>query len=94
MKLLLPSDIMTNDKESSYDYGLTTKLFLDNNNSTTSSSLKRTIKPKSSSAFYVVTLSNKGVNGTLRTGFNLKGQKLFYIINDKKIECGQINLKN
>ena len=32
------------------------------------SSLKRTINPKESSAFYFVTLFNRGVDGTLRTG--------------------------
>lgn len=92
MRLLLPSDTMTIDKEPMYDYGLTTKSFLDNNLHK-SSSLKRTIHPKDSSAFYVVTLSNHGVNGTLRTGLSLRGQNLFYRINDKEIHCGSINLK-
>ncbi|HEY4628076.1 MAG TPA: hypothetical protein VIH02_02200 [Flavobacterium sp.] len=91
MKLLLPSDTMTIDKEPFYDYGLTIKSFLDNNIHK-SSSLKRTINPKDSSAFYVVTLSNLGVDGTLRTGFSLKGQNLFYTINDKEILCGKIDL--
>ena len=93
MKLLLPSDTITIDKEPLYDYGLTIKSFLDNNRDK-SSSLKRTINPKDSSAFYVVTLSNHGVNGTLRTGLSLKEQNLFYRINDKEIHCGKINLKN
>ena len=93
MRLLLPSDTMTIDKEAMYDYGLTIKSFLDNNRHK-SSSLTRTIHPKDSSAFYVVTLSNRGVNGTLRTGLSLRGQNLFYRINDKEIQCGEINLKN
>ena len=92
MKLLLPSDTMTIDKEPLYDYGLTIKSFLDNNRHK-SSSLKRTINPKGSSAFYVVTLSNRGVGGTLRTGLSIKEQNLFYKINDKEIPCGKINLK-
>jgi hypothetical protein len=54
--------------------------------------LKRTINPKGSSAFYVVTLSNRGICGTLRTGFSLKGQNLFYRVNDKEILCGKIDL--
>lgn len=91
MKLLLPSDTMTIDKEPLYDYGLTIKSFLDNNNDK-SSSLKRTINANESTAFYVVTLSNLGVGGTLRTGFSLKGQNLFYRINDKEILCGKIDL--
>ena len=91
MKLLLPSDTMTIDKEPLYDYGLTIKSFLDNNRHK-SSSLKRTINPKESTAFYVVTLSTHGVGGTLRTGLSLKGQNLFYRINDKEIPCGNIDL--
>jgi hypothetical protein len=93
MKLILPSDTMTIDKEPLYDYGLTIKSFLDNNRHQ-SSSLKRTIHPKGSSTFYVVTLSNRGVGGILRTGLSLKEQNLFYRVNDKEIHCGKINLKN
>ncbi len=91
MRLLLPSDTMTIDKEPLYDYGLTIKSFLDNNRHK-STSLKRTINPKESTAFYVVTLSTHGVDGTLRTGLSLKGQNLFYRINDKEILCGKIDL--
>jgi hypothetical protein len=92
MKLLIPSNTITIDKELLYDYGLTIKSFLDNNRNK-SSSLKRIINPKDSSAFYVVTLSNLGVRGrTLRTGFSLKDQNLFYSINDKEILCGKIDL--
>ena len=79
MKLLLPSDTMTIDKEPLYDYGLPIKSFLDTGINK-SYSLKRTINPKESTAFYVVMLSNKGVDGTLRTGLSLKGQNLFYKI--------------
>jgi hypothetical protein len=93
MKLLLPADTMAIEKEPLSDYGLTIKSFLDNNRHK-SSSLKRTIHPKDSSAFYVVTLSNHGVGGTLRTGFSLKGQHLFYRINDKEILCGKMDLTN
>ncbi|MEI2738253.1 MAG: hypothetical protein V9F01_05665 [Chitinophagaceae bacterium] len=105
MKLLLPSDTMTIDKEPLYDYGLPIKSFLDTGINK-SYSLKRTINPKESTAFYVVTLSNKGVDGTLRTGLSLKGQNLFYkisayksipghpLMDEKEIHCGSINLKN
>ena len=91
-RLFFPPDTMTIDKGPLYDYGLGLKSFLDNALSKPSS-LKRTISPKESSAFYVVILSNKGVNGTLRTGFSLKEQDLFYRINKTEIHCGQINLK-
>lgn len=105
MKLLLPSNTMTIDKEPLYDYGLPIKSFLDTGINK-SYSLKRTINPKESSAFYVVMLSNKGVDGTLRTGLSLKGQNLFYkisayksisghpLMDEKEINCGSINLNN
>lgn len=92
IRLLVPSDTMTIQKEPLYNYGLSVKSFLDQNRHK-SSTLKRTINPKESSAFYIVTLSDKGVNGTLRTGLSLKGQYLFYKINNKEIPCGKINLK-
>ena len=93
MKLLLPSDTMTPDKNAIYDYGLAMKSFLDKHRNQPAS-LKRTIHPKSSSAFYVVALSTRGTAGILRTEFSLRGQELFYRINDKEIPCGRINLKN
>ena len=34
------------------------------------------------------------VGGVLRTELSLKGQNLYYKINDKEIQCGIINLKN
>lgn len=93
MNLLLPADTVTPDKIPLYDYGMAIKSFLDNGIHR-SYSLKRTIQPKESSSFYVVTLSNRGVGGPLRTGLSLKGQNLFYRINDKEIQCGKINLRN
>ena len=93
-KLFLPADTMTLEKEHLFNYGLADlKSYLDTGLNRPSS-LKRTIDPKESSSFYVITLFNKGVDGTLRTGLGLKEQDLFYRINDKEIHCGKINLKN
>jgi hypothetical protein len=105
-KILIPSDTMTNDKEPLYDYGMTDlKSFLDNSIHKPSS-LNRTINPKESSGFYVVILVDKGVGGPFRTGLRIKGQNLFYrilryeskpggaLVDDKEINCGNINLKN
>jgi hypothetical protein len=93
-KLFLPSETMTIEKEGLYNYGLPVlNSFLDKGLQK-ASSLKRTINPKESSAFYVVTLFNIGVDGWLRTELSLKGQNLFYRINGKEIYCGKINLKN
>lgn len=104
MKLLIPSDTMTPDKASLSEYGLAVKSFLDTGINK-SYSLTKTIHPKESIAFYVVTLSNHGSGGALRTGLRLKGQSLFYnisaykmapelpLIDEKEINCGSINLK-
>ena len=105
-KILVPPDTMTLDKEPLFNYGLTDlESFLDNSIHKPSS-LKRTIKPKESSGFYVVMLCLiDGAHGTMRTELSLKGQDLFYRIkidgsksntksSDKEIHCGSINLKN
>ena len=75
-RLFFPLDTMNIDKGPLDDYSLGIKLFMDTAVSKPSS-LKRTIAPKESSAFYVITLSSKGVNGTLRKGFSLKRTKSF-----------------
>ena len=91
-KLFIPTDTFTNIKEPQFNYGLDLEKYLDNNYYN-QAELKRTIGPKASSGFYVITLFNKGVNGTLRTGLRIKDKKLIYRINDKKIYCGNINLE-
>ncbi|WP_337965725.1 hypothetical protein [uncultured Flavobacterium sp.] len=94
-KVLIPKDKMTLEKVPLYNYGLTDLNTFFDKNIDKSSSLKKTINPKESSAFYVVTLRLfKGVGGVLRTELSLKGQNLYYKINDKEIQCGIINLKN
>jgi hypothetical protein len=93
MRLLLPADSMTPDKAPLTDYGLAVKPFLDTGMHT-AVSLKRTILPHASSTFYVVTLSNRGVDGTLRTGLRLEGQQLRYSVNDKEIPCGTTAVKD
>ncbi len=93
VQLFLSSDTITSDKASSYDYGLAIKSFLDSNLNKPAS-LKKTIYPKRSGSFYVVTLSERGVNGTIRAGLSLREQDLFYSVTDKEIYCGKINLRN
>ncbi|ANH61032.1 hypothetical protein I597_2134 [Dokdonia donghaensis DSW-1] len=91
-KLFIPSDTLTPEKETLFNYGLDLEKYL-NDNFRKQTDLERTINPKDSNGFYVVTLFNKGVNGTLRTGLSIKEEKLIYRINEKTIECGNINLK-
>lgn len=91
-KVLIPSDSMTPDKEPLFNYGLDVAFFL-NHNLHKPASLRRTINPKGSDSFYVVTLFNKGIDGIIRSGLSINEQKLYYRINDKEIHCGKINLK-
>ena len=105
-KILVPLETMTPNKAPRFLYGLTDlESFLDNNIHK-QSSLKRTIKPKDSSGFYVVMLClSEGAHGTLRTELNIKEENLFYRVKvdgsnsnnkskDKEIGCGSINLKD
>lgn len=85
---------MSVEKAHLFNYGLTAlQSFLDTSINKPSS-LKRTISPKGSNTFYVVTLfKERGIDGVLRTGLSLRKQNLIYRINDKEIQCGKINLK-
>lgn len=87
--LYLPIEEMTLNKEPLFNYGLDLKLFLDKYIEK-SPELIKTIRPNESYSFYVVALSNKGVNGVVRTGFELQEEKLIYKINNHEINCGRI----
>lgn len=91
-RILLPADTMTHKKEELFDYGLPVSRSLDKALQKPAS-LKKIIHPDESDMFYVVAISDKGSNNPLRTGLSLKGQDLFYKINDKEIYCGKINLE-
>jgi hypothetical protein len=43
---------------------------------------------------YVIVLSNRGVNGTVRAGFSVKNDKLYYRVNEKEIYCGHSTIQN
>lgn len=105
-KILIPSETMTLNKAPLFLYGLKDLNSFLKHNIHKESSLKRTIKPREASGFYVVMLClSEGARGTLRTELKLKEQNLFYSIkvdgsnsndksSDKEIRCGSINLKN
>jgi len=92
LRLFLPPETMTDDKESLYNYGAAgLESFLDTglNKPTT---LKRVINPKEECLFYTGALPGGGC----RAGFVLKGQDLFYRINiipDLLIPFGRIVIK-
>lgn len=91
VKFRIPSDAMTPDKQSMFNYGLTDLATVLEDASNTASSLRKSIDPHASYAFYVVTLFNRGVAGTVRASLSIKEQGLFYTINDMEIHCGQLN---
>jgi len=95
LKVFLPPDTMTINKESLYDYGLTgLKSFLDTAFGKPTM-LHRIINPKEECLFYIVRLANVGYNGAVRAGLVLQEKDLFYRINmlDSLIPCGHIVFK-
>ena len=90
--LFLPNDEMILEKEKLPNYGLDIISFLDENIDKPSK-LKTVIEPNSSYLFYSVVISNQGVNGTIRAGFELQKEELIYKINSHEINCGKIIIK-
>ena len=98
LKLFLPTDTMTFDKLSSFNYGLTgLKSYLDANfNKATT--LQKTINPNEEHIFYIATLSYQA-SGTPRAALILKEQELYYRMSIAPngygiIPCGKIGFKN
>ena len=91
-KLYLPNEEMTLEKVPLFNYGLDLKSFLDENIEKPSKFVK-TINPNESYLFYVIALSNQGIDGVVRAGFELQQQKLIYKINNHEIDSGQIKTK-
>ncbi|MCM4152911.1 hypothetical protein DHD05_15065 [Arenibacter sp. N53] len=98
LKLFLPTDTLTYDKLSSFNYGLTgLKSYLDANfNKATM--LQKTINPNEEHIFYIAALSHNA-GGTARAALILKEQDLYYKFsiapNDSgTIPCGKIVFKN
>ncbi len=98
LKLFIPSDTMTVDKESLYNYGATgLKSFLDAG-LRSPTMLQKTINPGEECLFYIGALSYQA-GGMVRTGLVLKEHDLFYRISivphfeSALFPCGQITVK-
>ena len=98
LKLFLPTDTMTFDKLSSFNYGLTgLKSYLDANfNKATM--LQKTINPNDEHIFYIAAISYQA-GGTPRAALILKEQDLYYRMSIAPhgygtIPCGKIAFKN
>lgn len=94
-KLFLPTDTMSFDKLTLYNYGITgLKTFLDTNFNKPNT-FQKSIKPNQELVFYVALLLHVPNNGRVRTGFVLKGKDLFYKVDIAPydfeiIPCGKI----
>jgi hypothetical protein len=94
VKLFLPSDTMTHDKQSLFDYGVTHLKSLDK-----PTMFQRSVKPKEECLFYIVaifyqtiaTTENRDRGGN-RAELILKGKDLFYRLPPTidSLPCGQI----
>lgn len=97
MKLFLPSDKMSLEKLSLYNYGIVgLKHFLDNNFNSPAT-LQRMMPPNNEFVFYTVMLSYQA-RGTPRAEFVMKEDELFYKasiapLGSTLIPCGQIVLE-
>ncbi len=93
IKILLPKDTMSHEKEQLFNYGLTGLEFLLNDNRKQLKTLKKTIDPNKDYYFYIPVFMHE-INGIARTSIVLKGEKLFYKISIGKdtafIPCGSI----
>ncbi|MCA0931349.1 hypothetical protein LCM02_02720 [Lutimonas saemankumensis] len=89
-KLFIPSNRMTLDKEHLFLYGLSDLKSVLDAGFNQKSGIQHMIDPNDSYLFYVVALFDKRVDGVVRAGFSLKGQKIIYTINGTEIECGSI----
>ncbi len=104
LKIFLPQDSMTLDKEAAYNYGLTSLKSLFDHGSAKPTTFHKIIYPRQECLFYLVILFNQPkdpqgqgfYNTGTRAGFDLEAHSLFYRINQMdfiRIPCGQIVLK-
>jgi hypothetical protein len=93
IKILLPKDTMSHEKEQLFNYGLTGFEFLLNDNTRQVKTLIKTIDPKKVYYFYIPVFMHE-INGFARASIVLKGEKLFYKISIGKdtafIPCGSL----
>lgn len=89
-RLYFPTDTLTSDKIPQFDYGLSVDSFL-TQKFYQPAELTKTIQPGAEGAFYVLTLFNQWVEGTLRTGLHLEGKAIYYAVNDTSIPGGFTN---
>ena len=85
----VPEEEMSLKKEEMTDYGLDLTAFLDDQIDMPTE-VSKIICAGEASLLYSVVTSSEGVNGVMRTGFELQKQDLYYRINGHKFYCGTI----
>ena len=93
-KIVFPSEEMTEAKVPLFNYGLKEVNTVLDDKLRHPSSLQLTVQPKATRLMYVVILASRGRNGTVRAGFSVQGDKLYYRVNDEEIYCGHSNTKH
>jgi hypothetical protein len=78
------------ERDPVYNYGLLDLESVLNTRLHKPSFFHRIIHQKDTVSFYVINLFNKGVKGVVRTGLSLEEKVLFYTVNGKKIQVGEI----
>jgi hypothetical protein len=85
MKVSLPPDTMTQEKETLFDYAATGLKCFYNTVLHTPTMLQRIISPEEAYVFYIVVLRHKGAGGVPRGGLVLKEQDLSYKIDPELV---------
>ena len=89
-KLLIAPDTLVYGHEALFNYGLELDSFLAKSLGK-ATTLSMELDPGENIGFYIVTLFNEGVDGVLRTGLQIKDNRLLYRVNGEEFPCGIIH---
>lgn len=93
-KIFVPKKKISFDNLSLLNFGIGDLGAILDNKLEKASSLQRTISPKKTSSFYVITLFNKGLEGLVRAGLSVKEDNIIYRLNQNEMHIGKVNIKN
>ena len=89
-QLIIPKEQMNPEKAPQPNYGFTQLKYELDQGLGNASGWEQTLAPETASMFYVVAVSNKGVNGVVRAGLQVEGDSLYYRINEVVIPVGRL----
>lgn len=85
---------MTEEKARLFNYGLKNVQAVLAHKLQHSPSLQLTVQPKATWFIYVVVLASRARDGIMRAGFSVRGDELYYRVNEQEIYCGQATTKH